>query len=51
VWITLAAQTVLPLGYLAAAPDDGGRWVICCAALLLVSAAVASRVCGPRRPT
>ena len=49
VWITIAAQTVLPLGYLAAAPDDGGRWVILLhAALLLVSAAVASRVFAAR---
>ena len=49
VWITLAAQTALPLGYLAAAPDDGGRWVILLhAALLLVSAAVASRVFAAR---
>ena len=49
VWITLAAQTALPLGYLAAAPDDGGRWVILLhVALLLVSAAVASRVFAAR---
>lgn len=49
VWITLAAQAVLPLGYLASAPDDGGRWVILLhAALLLVSAAVASRVFAAR---
>ncbi|MDI3211454.1 hypothetical protein [Arthrobacter sp. AL12] len=49
VWITLAAQTALPLGYLAAAPDDGGRWVIVLhVALLLVSAAVASRVFAAR---
>jgi hypothetical protein len=49
VWITLAAQTALPLGYLMAAPDDGGRWVILLhVVLLLVSAAVASRVFAAR---
>lgn len=49
VWITLAAQTALPLAYLGAAPDDGGRWVILLhVALLLVSAAVASRVFATR---
>ncbi|WP_226760323.1 hypothetical protein, partial [Arthrobacter sp. SO3] len=49
VWITLAAQTALPLGYLAAAPDDGGRWVVLLhVSLLLVSAAVASRVFAAR---
>ncbi|HSN34728.1 MAG TPA: hypothetical protein VLT34_00120, partial [Arthrobacter sp.] len=49
VWITLAAQTVLPLGYLGAEPDDGGRWVIVLhLALLLVSAALASRVFAAR---
>ena len=49
VWITLAAQTALPLGYLAAEPDDGGRWVVLLhVALLLVSAAVASRVFAAR---
>ena len=49
VWITLAAQTALPLGYLAAAPEDGGRWVLLLhAALLLVSAAAASRVFAAR---
>lgn len=49
VWITLAAQTALPLGYLAAAPDDGGRWVILLhVALLLVCAALASRVFAAR---
>ena len=49
VWITLAAQTALPLGYLAAEPDDGGRWVVLLhVALLLVFAAVASRVFAAR---
>ncbi|HSO17012.1 MAG TPA: hypothetical protein VLS95_13790 [Arthrobacter sp.] len=49
VWVTLAAQSALPLGYLAAEPDDGGRWVILLhTALLLVSAAVASRVFAAR---
>lgn len=49
VWITLAAQTALPLSYLAAAPDDGGRWVVLLyVGLLLVSAAVASRVFAAR---
>ena len=49
VWITLAAQTALPFGYLAAQPDDGGRWVILLhSVLLLVSAAVASRVFAAR---
>ena len=49
VWITLAAQAALPLGYLAAEPDDGGRWVLLVhVALLLVSAAVASRVFAAR---
>ena len=49
VWITLASQAALPLGYLAAAPDDGGRWVILLhSALLLASAAVASRVFAAR---
>lgn len=49
VWITLTAQTVLPLGYLAADPDDGGRWVILLhVALLLVSAVLASRVFAAR---
>lgn len=49
VWITLAAQAALPLGYLVAAPDDGGRWVVLLhAGLLLVSAAVASRVFAAR---
>ncbi|MDN4643598.1 hypothetical protein [Arthrobacter sp. PsM3] len=48
-WITLAAQTALPLGYLAAAPDDGGRWVVLLhVGLLLVSAAAASRVFAAR---
>lgn len=49
VWMTLAAQSVLPLGYLAADPDDGGRWVILLhVALLLVSAVLASRVFAAR---
>lgn len=49
VWITLAAQTALPLGFLAAVPDDGGRWVILLhVALLLVCAALASRVFAAR---
>lgn len=49
VWITLAAQTGLPLGYLVAEPDDGGRWVVLLhVALLLVSAAVGSRVFAAR---
>lgn len=49
VWITLAAQSMLPLGYLAADPDDGVRWVIVLhLSLLLVSAALASRVFAAR---
>ena len=49
VWITLAAQTVLPLSYLVTDPEDGGRWVIVLhVALLLVSAALASRAFAAR---
>ncbi|BCW68007.1 hypothetical protein NicSoilB4_27700 [Arthrobacter sp. NicSoilB4] len=49
VWITLAAQTALPLGYLAAEPADGVRWVILLhSALLLASAAVASQLFAAR---
>ena len=40
---------MLPLGFLVAEPDDGGRWVVLLhAALLLVCAAAASRVFAAR---
>lgn len=49
VWITLAGQAVLPVSYLMAKADDGGRWVVLLQlALLLVSAPVASRVFAAR---
>ena len=49
VWITLAGQAVLPVSYLTAKADDGGRWaVLLQLALLLVCAAVASRVFAAR---
>lgn len=55
VWLALAAQALLPLGYIArdglpfVDDPDGGRWVVVLeVALLLVSAVVASRVFAAR---
>ncbi|XAS66453.1 hypothetical protein V3C33_13235 [Micrococcaceae bacterium Sec5.7] len=56
VWITLAGQVLLPLGYLWQSrfpqdpqADDGGRWVVLLElVLLLVSAAAASRFFAAR---
>ncbi|WP_115790327.1 hypothetical protein [Arthrobacter silvisoli] len=44
VWITLAAQALLPLGYAVQQPDDGARWVLLLEFLVLgCSALGASR--------
>ncbi|WP_120523151.1 hypothetical protein [Arthrobacter celericrescens] len=42
VWITLAAQALLPLGYAAQQPDDGGRSVLLLEFLLLGCSALAA---------